>query len=91
MSLIAEIARAVRLHGVVLLEVHGYADTRGNSRRNLKLAQRRAEAVRAALVDQGIDAWRTGVRAMGETETSQDGAWLSRRVEVVPVENEAPR
>jgi len=86
LSLIAEIARAVKLHGVVLLEVHGYADARGNTRQNLKLAKRRAEVVRAALVDQGIEAWRTDVIAIGETEAGGDGTWRSRRVEVVPVE-----
>ena len=85
-SLIAEISRAVERHAVVLLEVRGYADTRGSQGRNLWLAQQRAAAVTAALVDAGIEGWRITVRAVGETTPVTEGVWLSRRVEIVPVE-----
>ena len=85
-SLIAEISRAVERHAVVLLEVRGYADTRGSQGRNLWLAQQRAAAVKAALVDAGIEGWRITVRAVGETTPVTEGVWLSRRVEIVPVE-----
>ena len=38
-SLVDEIARAVDRQGVVLLEVRGFADTRGSLGRNLQLAR----------------------------------------------------
>ena len=86
MSLIAEIAKALERHEVVLLEVRGYADTRGSRGRNFRLAWQRAAAVKAALVDRGIEGWRITPKALGETEPQLGGVWLSRRVEIVPVE-----
>ncbi len=85
-NLIAEFVKTIEDHDVVLLEVRGYTDTRGSRGRNLRLALKRAAAVKAVLVDEGIDGWQITVRAFGETEPPGDGIWHSRRVEIVPVE-----
>jgi outer membrane protein OmpA-like peptidoglycan-associated protein len=47
--------------------VNGYTDNVGNGRANLSLSERRAEAVRRALIDSGIDASRLTARGFGET------------------------
>ena len=85
-SLIAEFVKTIEDHEVVLLEVRGYADTRGSRGRNLRLATQRAAAVKAVLVDEGIDGWQITILAIGETPPLEEGIWHSRRVEIVPVE-----
>jgi outer membrane protein OmpA-like peptidoglycan-associated protein len=45
--------------------INGYTDDVGNSRTNLTLSERRAEAVRRALIDNGIDASRLTARGFG--------------------------
>ena len=71
---------------VVLIE--GFTDSSGSDETNLALSQRRADAVRAALVARGIAASRVQTRGYGETfpKASNDtpaGRQLNRRVEVV--------
>ena len=77
------------------IEVRGYTDRLGSSAYNLQLSQRRADAVKALLVQQGIPADRINARGLGEQDPitqcsdnqSHDGlvACLQpdRRVEIV--------
>lgn len=83
-------SHARRLAGDPQLRVRleGHADERGSSEHNLRLGQKRAEAVRAALVQMGVEAKRTSIRSLGEArprETGHDEAsWAeNRRVEFV--------
>jgi len=85
-SLIAEFVKTIEDQEVVLLEVRGYADTRGSRGRNLRLALRRAAAVKAVLVNEGMDGWQITIRSIGETPPLAEGIWHSRRVEIVPVD-----
>jgi outer membrane protein OmpA-like peptidoglycan-associated protein len=66
----ASIARAVKwleAHtGTIVVE--GYADPKGTAEGNMALSQRRAEAVRDALVSAGVDAARIEVQAFGDTK-----------------------
>ena len=55
---------------VEVLLVTGYADRIGTASYNMKLSQRRAEAVKAYLVDQGIDANRIETAAKGRANRS---------------------
>lgn len=71
---------------VVLIE--GFTDSSGSDATNLALSQRRADAVRTALLERGIAANRIQTRGYGEDfpKASNDnaaGRQLNRRVEVV--------
>lgn len=48
--------------------VEGHADPRGGKERNLLLSQRRAEAVAAYLVEQGVEAQRLNAVGKGDSE-----------------------
>ncbi len=68
--------------------LEGYTDSTGSDSYNLQLSQRRAEAVRTALVRRGIDPTRVNARGMGESvpvasNDTVQGRQLNRRVEVV--------
>lgn len=70
------------------LLIEGYTDSIGTDRYNKDLSQRRADAVRAALVRRGIDPGRMVVEGYGEsypvaTNNSESGRQMNRRVEVV--------
>jgi hypothetical protein len=52
------------------LHLHGYADTTGNSEANLVLSEKRANAVKTYLVDQGVDA--TQITTIGRGEDVAD-------------------
>ena len=67
--------------------VEGFADPAGSTRYNLNLSQRRAEAVRSYLEQQGLTAGRLGTVGYGESRLVTPGAWgdmsgadLNRRV-----------
>jgi outer membrane protein OmpA-like peptidoglycan-associated protein len=68
--------------------IEGFTDSTGSTAHNLELSQRRAEAVRSALSQAGIDRARVEVRGYGEAypvagnETAGDRQ-LNRRVEIV--------
>lgn len=68
--------------------VEGYTDSIGDQNYNQQLAQRRADAVREQLVQQGISPDRVEIKAQGEsypvaTNETTAGRQLNRRVEVV--------
>ena len=69
------------------VEVQGHTDSVGSDAHNLQLSQRRAEAVRAYLVDHGIAANRLMAQGFGETDpvasnNTEAGRALNRRVEL---------
>lgn len=69
------------------IDVHGHTDSTGTHAYNMKLSERRAEAVKAYLVKQGIDASRITAKGFGETEHIADnktkaGRAKNRRVEI---------
>jgi len=67
--------------------IEGHTDTDGEEANNLNLSQRRADAVRAFLIEQGIDAGRLEAKGFGETQpVIVDGAEdkdASRRIEFI--------
>lgn len=68
--------------------IEGYTDSSGASAMNQALSERRAESVKNALVDRGVDANRLSARGLGEASpvTSNDtaaGRQQNRRVEIV--------
>jgi outer membrane protein OmpA-like peptidoglycan-associated protein len=51
-----DIVRLLKEHTeIVALHIHGYTDTRGNSRRNLKLSEQRATSVANYLREKGVN------------------------------------
>ena len=69
--------------------VEGHCDARGGSAYNMRLGQRRAEAVRAYLVEQGIASQRIQVVSWGKERPDAAGigesAWSrNRRAEFLP-------
>lgn len=70
------------------MQIDGFADSIGTESYNQDLSQRRADAVRSALVARGIDSSRIGSRGYGKEfpvadNTDSGGRQLNRRVEVV--------
>lgn len=68
--------------------VEGFTDSTGTSSHNLDLSQRRAEAVRSALMAMGIEGTRVATRGYGEAypvagNDSAGNRQLNRRVEIV--------
>ena len=68
--------------------VEGFTDSTGSSAHNLELSQRRAEAVRSALMAMGIEGTRVATRGYGEAypvagNDSAGNRQLNRRVEIV--------
>jgi outer membrane protein OmpA-like peptidoglycan-associated protein len=73
---------------VTHIQANGYTDTSGTKRYNLGLSRRRADAIRAALVADGIPANRIGVAGYGEENLrvpTPDGIRepQNRRVEIM--------
>jgi OOP family OmpA-OmpF porin len=82
-----ESAAMMKRHPDVQLEIAGFADSRGPERYNLKLSERRAEAVRAHLVQAGVSADRLTVRGYGmsgsvATDLTASSLAENRRVEL---------
>ncbi|MCR2832889.1 DUF2853 family protein [Parerythrobacter lacustris] len=68
------------------LAISGYNDPTGNAAANAELSKRRAQAVQAALVGQGVDEARAELVKPEETTTTDLTPEQARRVEVTIVE-----
>lgn len=76
--------------GDVNIEVAGHTDSRGSDEYNMKLSQRRAEAVRSYLVSKGIASDRLSAKGYGESQpvadnATDEGRFQNRRVELIPL------
>ncbi len=81
-----EAVAALKKHSSVRVEVSGHTDSTGNRDHNMDLSQRRADAVKKYLVDQGIDASRIETRGAGPDEpldsnSTKKGRAQNRRIE----------
>jgi outer membrane protein OmpA-like peptidoglycan-associated protein len=68
------------------IEIGGHTDNTGNAAANLQLSQQRAEAVRAYLIQQGVDAGTLTARGYGDTRPvasndTDEGRFRNRRIE----------
>ena len=75
---------------IELVRVEGHTDSQGKDAYNKDLSQRRAEAVKAYLVDQGLDGARLDPVGFGEEKPIRDnrtkaGRAANRRVEFILV------
>jgi outer membrane protein OmpA-like peptidoglycan-associated protein len=82
------LAAFMRDHPERSLQVEGYTDSIGSDALNLALSQRRADAVRAALVSSGVEGSRITTNGMGKASPvagndTAEGRQRNRRVEIV--------
>ncbi len=73
------------------VEIDGHTDSMGSAEYNMKLSERRAEAVKKYFVDQGIDPNRLTTKGFGLTKPAASnktraGRAQNRRVELTPVQ-----
>jgi outer membrane protein OmpA-like peptidoglycan-associated protein len=85
---LAKISGIVLSHPGLKLEVEGHTDNTGSDEHNQVLSERRANAVREFLIEQGLSASTVTARGFGESQpvaTNDTGAGrqLNRRVEMV--------
>ncbi|HKQ30440.1 MAG TPA: OmpA family protein [Burkholderiales bacterium] len=76
------------------IRIEGFTDNTGSNELNQKLSEQRADAVRQALIEKGVDAARIEIEGFGKENpvASNDtaaGRQLNRRVEVVILEDAA--
>lgn len=86
-----EAAETLKQNPNVKVYVNGYCDAIGGVQYNLRLSQRRAEAVAAYLEDRGIPASQLIPQGFGKsdfvaTNRTAEGRAQNRRVELVPVD-----
>lgn len=74
------------------IRIEGHTDSSGSESFNLNLSQKRAEAVKALLVEYGIDALRISAAGMGESvpvadNSNEAGKAKNRRVDIIILNN----
>jgi outer membrane protein OmpA-like peptidoglycan-associated protein len=77
-----------KLHPTRTALIEGFTDSKGAASANLDLSQRRAVAVRDAMIDLGVGSERLSTRGYGEsypvaTNTTNEGRQTNRRVEIL--------
>ncbi|MEM9267457.1 MAG: OmpA family protein, partial [Pseudomonadota bacterium] len=84
----ADLAELLVSQPGLVLDIVGHSDTQGGLDSNRALSQRRAEAVRAALLEQGVPAAQVAAAGIGslsprDTNATPEGRARNRRVEIV--------
>ncbi|MDP1697946.1 MAG: OmpA family protein [Xanthomonadaceae bacterium] len=85
---LARVVAFVQGNPAASVRIEGHTDDRGSDNLNQVLSQKRAEAVRKALIEEGVDGSRLQAVGMGENQpvagnATEQGRARNRRVEVV--------
>jgi outer membrane protein OmpA-like peptidoglycan-associated protein len=88
-AVLDEAAETLKSHPNVSVDVNGYCDSIGTVRYNLKLSERRSDAVVRYLADHGVAENRLRPHGFGKTNfiatnKTKEGRAQNRRVELVP-------
>jgi outer membrane protein OmpA-like peptidoglycan-associated protein len=89
LSLLEELADALRTHPEIgLVEIQGHTDDSGSAEHNVTLSRSRANAVRDALIGQGVDAERLVAKGYGASQplvpnTNNANRSKNRRVQLL--------
>jgi len=86
-TLLDQVVAELTRHPDIKVAINGHTDDKGSDAYNLKLSQRRADAVKAYLVEQGILAERMSAQGFGEAmpiadNSTEEGRERNRRVEL---------
>ena len=89
LSILDKAVETLKAWGDVKVEVAGHTDSVSSDAYNLDLSQRRAETVRAYLIDKGVAADRLSAKGYGESQPvadnkTEEGRFKNRRVELIP-------
>jgi outer membrane protein OmpA-like peptidoglycan-associated protein len=88
LQLVRQLALVLRDYPTHTAQVDGFTDSTGTEAHNLTLSGQRAEAVRNALVSEGVSSTRVTTQALGTSNpvasnATADGRLLNRRVEIM--------
>ncbi|MGL5076148.1 MAG: OmpA family protein, partial [Waterburya sp.] len=83
-----KITTVLQEHPYITLELQGHTDSRASNQYNLDLSQRRANATREYLLQQGVKPERMTIRPLGESQLQKPGDSIlehayNRRVEII--------
>lgn len=89
-SVIDEIAKLLHDNKNLKIAIQGHTDNTGTAQNNLKLSEKRAQSVRAALIEKSISADRLQAKGLGQAQPvasneSEDGKAQNRRVELIKI------
>lgn len=89
-GLLDEVAAVLTQNAGVDIRIDGHTDSRASNAYNQGLSERRANAVREALIKRGVDAGRLSAQGFGESKPiasngNEAGRYQNRRVELTPV------
>jgi len=90
-AVLDEAAETMKANPGTAVHVNGYTDAVGSEDYNLRLSERRAEAVAAYLENHGVPSSRLIPHGLGKTNfvatnDTPEGRAQNRRVELIPVE-----
>jgi outer membrane protein OmpA-like peptidoglycan-associated protein len=80
---IGRVARVLNRYPSTTIRVDGHTDSRGNAVYNQSLSERRAEAVKNALIQNNVDPRRIHAIGYGESQPVSSSDAQNRRVEIV--------
>ena len=81
-SVLVVLVREVRGDPRLALDLEGYTDSKGSRQYNVRLSQRRIEAVQGYLIEQGVERHRLKASARGPLENAAIPEERKRRVDI---------